>query len=45
MGKLLPNFTDREEEEPDMHEEFMEFLDREKARGKLLLKMSLKRYI
>jgi len=33
MGQLMPDFVQKEGEEPDMKEEFMEFLDREKARG------------
>jgi hypothetical protein len=40
MAKLLPDFGKRQKKEPDMHEEFMEFLDREKARGKLTLLLS-----
>lgn len=33
VDKLVPGFEKREKEEPNMEEEFMEFLDREKARG------------
>ena len=39
MDKLLPGLEKREKEEPDMEEEFMEFLDREKARGIMTLWM------
>jgi hypothetical protein len=37
MGQLIPDFVTKEKAEPDMKEEFLEFLDREKARGKFTL--------